>query len=285
MIRIRYSSELQPGLHGKAERQDGHTVIYLLPGLTAAERRAALRRVRQQGKMGICPRLPAGQLAAALLVDRVRNVFGQAGAIVRVHPAGSTLPVMALSVAITAFLVLSALSVHIHILHNPAQAAGGSVALRTATGDGPDQLVSTPSPGEQAGQVAGQSGGKQVAGGYSAQLSVVPTPTGAPDANPVTDPAPGQGSGSGSDPGSGSGSGGSSTPPIPGGVPTAVASTPGSTGSTTPPAYDPAPAPVTTTSGAPAPAPDPPTPSATSTGGTSGQVCVDIGSLGLCLGL
>ena len=96
MIRVRYrgSNELSPGLHAAAEQRGRRTTVYLLSGLTAAERRSALRRLRLTARMGHCPRLPAGQLAFALLMDRIRTGVGRAGAVLRLHPAGSTVPIM-----------------------------------------------------------------------------------------------------------------------------------------------------------------------------------------------
>jgi hypothetical protein len=115
MIKIRYrgANELSPGLHAAAERRGRTTTVYLLSGLTPAERRSALRRLRLSARMGYCPKLPAAQLALALLADRVRTGFGQAGAVFRVHPAGSTLPVMLLSGGAIAFLLLSTVSIHV----------------------------------------------------------------------------------------------------------------------------------------------------------------------------
>ena len=88
MIKIRYrdSNDFSPGLHAAAERHGRSTTVYLLSGLTAAERRAALRRLRLSARMGYCPRLPAAQLALALLLDRIRTTVGQAGAVFRLHP-------------------------------------------------------------------------------------------------------------------------------------------------------------------------------------------------------
>ena len=43
MIKIRYA-DLPAGLHIRAVARGKDTVIYLLPGLTAAQRQAALRR-------------------------------------------------------------------------------------------------------------------------------------------------------------------------------------------------------------------------------------------------
>ena len=39
--------------------------------------------------MGHCPGLPAGQLALVLFADRIRTGIGRAGAVLRLHPAGS----------------------------------------------------------------------------------------------------------------------------------------------------------------------------------------------------
>jgi hypothetical protein len=65
MIKVRYrdSNELSPGLHAAAERHGRTTVVYLLSGLTKPQRQSVLR----------------------------------------LHPAGSTLPIMVLSGGAIAF--------------------------------------------------------------------------------------------------------------------------------------------------------------------------------------
>jgi hypothetical protein len=119
MIKIRYRdpNDLSPGLHASAEGHGRRTTVYLLSGLTAPERRRALRRLRLNARMGYCPRLPASQLALALLADRFRTGLARAGAVFRVHPAGSALPVMFISGGAIAFLLFSTVS--IHVLHPP----------------------------------------------------------------------------------------------------------------------------------------------------------------------
>ena len=99
MIKIRYRDprELAPGLYAAAERHGRGTTVYLLPGLTVAQRRSALRRLRISARRGRGPRLPAAQLAVALLADRIRTATGRAGAVFRLHPAASTVPVMVVS--------------------------------------------------------------------------------------------------------------------------------------------------------------------------------------------
>src|SRR6202043_2238824 len=96
MIRIRYRdpNELSPGLHAAAERHGRSTTVYLLPGLSAVQRRAALRRLKISAGRGYDPQLPAPQPAPALLGDRIRTPVGLAAAVFRSHPAGSTVPVM-----------------------------------------------------------------------------------------------------------------------------------------------------------------------------------------------
>lgn len=115
MIKIRYrdANELSPGLHATAECHGRTITIYLLSGLTAEDRKAALRRLRLSGLMGYGPRLPAVQLAFALFVDRIRTTIAQAGSVFRTHPAGTTGPVMLISGGAIAFLLLSAVSIHI----------------------------------------------------------------------------------------------------------------------------------------------------------------------------
>ena len=136
MIKIRYRdpNELSPGLHAEAERRGRCTTVYLLSGLTKRERRAALRRLRLSARMGYCPSLPAPQLALALLKDRIRTGAGQTGAVFRLHPAGSTVPIMVLSGGAIAFLLLSTVS--IRVLHPRPQdglAAAGTPPIAAAS--------------------------------------------------------------------------------------------------------------------------------------------------------
>jgi hypothetical protein len=90
VIKIRYS-DLPAGLHLSAEVRGKHTVLFLLPGLTAAQRKAALRRARSAARVGHGPALPAPGLAA-----------------MRMHPAIFIPPlIIMVSVAITYVLLVS----------------------------------------------------------------------------------------------------------------------------------------------------------------------------------
>jgi hypothetical protein len=135
MIRVRYrdSNELSPGLHAAAERHGRTTTVFLLSGLTKPQRRSALRRLRLSARMGHCPGLPAGQLALALFADRIRTGIGRAGAVLRLHPAGSTLPIMVLSGGAIAFLLFSTVSVRVlHTAPASPEAASGPNPVATA---------------------------------------------------------------------------------------------------------------------------------------------------------
>src|SRR5580693_859506 len=121
MIRIRYGS-LSSGSHGKAEAGDHGTTVYLLPGLSSGQRKAALRRLRQEASRGCGPELPLAQLTVALLADRLRVGVRNSAAVVRLHPAGSLLPAMLIGGCVTLF-VLASFSVR--VVHRPI--AGGSV--------------------------------------------------------------------------------------------------------------------------------------------------------------
>jgi hypothetical protein len=128
VIKIRYRdvNELSPGLHAMAERRGRVITVYVIPGLTAAERNATLRRLRLSGRRGYGPRLPAVPLAFARFADRIRTTVARAGSVFRTHPAGATGPVMLMSAGAIAFLVLSAVSVR--ILREPRAPAGPSVS-------------------------------------------------------------------------------------------------------------------------------------------------------------
>jgi hypothetical protein len=111
VIRIRYRdfSAAAGGvtwLYGRAERSGAGTVVYLLPGLSAGQRRAAIRRLRQEASRGLGPPLPPAQLLLAIAVDRVRATFGIAVAVIRLHPAAALLP-GACAAALAAFFLLA----------------------------------------------------------------------------------------------------------------------------------------------------------------------------------
>ena len=197
-VKIRYrANELSAGLHATAERHGRTVTVYLLPGLTAQERHASLRRLRLSGRMGYGPRLPAVQLASALFADRIRTTIAQAGSVFRTHPAGTTGPVMLISAGAIAFLVLSAVS--IRILREPRGPDGSS-----ASGPAPAaSAIAVRIPGSSP-HLAGDPAGAQDRVLTAALSGSDPLPL------PASPDLPGTGSGAGpgtSTGGSGTGSG------------------------------------------------------------------------------
>jgi hypothetical protein len=110
VIRIRYpdfssgASDLA-GLPGIAEPGARGVTVYLLPGLTGRQRKAVIRRLRQEASRGFGPALPLFWLVIALCVDRMRMAVGTALAVFRLHPTATLLPGVA--VAAMALFVLS----------------------------------------------------------------------------------------------------------------------------------------------------------------------------------
>jgi hypothetical protein len=277
MIKIRYRdpNELSPGLHAAAERHGRNTTVYLLPGLSAAQRRAALRRLKISAGRGYDPELPAAQLALALLADRIRTTVGLAGAVFRSHPAGSTVPVMVVSAGAIAFLALSAVS--IRVIH------GGAVpATSVSAGPGSGQ------PGEPIAAGPGDPPGQ---GGSITELPGQRASGLRPDGHAAGGTGNGNGNGAGNGNGNGNGSagsgasGGTSQGADPGASSAGGTTLTGSTAPTPTPGGDPtSAAPSASASSAPAPAASAATskPSPTPTASNSG-LCVNLGSLGLCL--
>jgi hypothetical protein len=271
MIKIRYcdSNELSPGLHAAAERHGHSTTVYLLPGLSTAQRHAALRRLKISAGRGYDPKLPALQLALALLADRIRTALGLAGAVFRSHPAGSTVPVMVVSAGAITFLALSAVSIRvIHPNQGPGPVVAGapgpaaSASARPSPGPSSEPIAAGLSPPGQGGSATSQPGS-----GIR------------PDHRAVRETGTGTGSKTGHKTGTRTGTG-TSQSPEPG-----ASSTGG-----TPPTGRPEPTPTptsaapATSSSAPAPArtTTAPKPAPTPSGGSSG-LCVTVGPLGLCL--
>jgi hypothetical protein len=112
VIRIRYKdfsagAHDRAGLHGKAEGCARAATVYLLPGLTAWQRRAVIRRLRQEASRGFGPPLRQPQLAIAIGADRVRTAARIVTAIVRLHPAVTLLPSAFVAAMMTLFVIAS----------------------------------------------------------------------------------------------------------------------------------------------------------------------------------
>jgi hypothetical protein len=96
------------GLHGVARSSARGVTVYLLPGLTVSERKAVLRRLRQEASRGFGPPLPLLALVFALCADRVRTMAGTGAALVRLHPAVTLLPGAFVAAVMTLFVFASA---------------------------------------------------------------------------------------------------------------------------------------------------------------------------------
>ncbi len=146
MIRIRYrdfsaGTHNAGGLHGVTRRGPRGVTVYLVPGLTAGERRAVLRRLRQEASRGFGPPLPRLGLARALCADRARTAAGTAAAAIRLHPAVTLLPGAFVAAMVTLFVLA---------------AAGGSVDF--TPGSGAARMADGLAPSPDGGP--GQSGGR-----------------------------------------------------------------------------------------------------------------------------
>lgn len=206
MIRIRYK-DLAPGLHGKAERCGRRTTIFLVPGLTSAQRKAALRRLRQEARRRCGPQLPLSQLVIALAADRVRVTFRGTTAVIRLHPAGSILSTATVGSLMVLFVLAS---VSAQIIHQPGTPGTGGAPMVGAGGGspspGPVPRVTGPDPADPGGAGGSSGGGGSGGAGASGKL---PRPLVVSSSSSGADGA-GSGSGASVGPVSGSGSGGGS---------------------------------------------------------------------------
>jgi hypothetical protein len=249
LIKIRYA-DLPPGLHVRAAANGRHTIIYLRPGLTHAERRAALLRARRSASMGQGPSLPPGRVAAAVARDRITATTRNGAAAFRAHPLLLLPPVLIVASATLAFVMLSAVS----ITFRPSTPGA---APRPAPSQARDQAGLGPS------------------GRYQ---GVPQVPGGGPW--PGSGSVPGSGSGSaGAPPGSGPGRSGSAAP-SPG------SSGPGSpdSGSPAPPSAGASSSPAAASSAAPSPAPTSAPASPSPGPSPSPSACLNLGLVGICVG-
>ncbi len=117
MVKIRYS-DLPAGLHVSVERQGRATVIYLLPGLTTEQRRAAIIRARSSGRMGVGPELPPVSLGLAIGIDRARTTLRNGLAAMLAHPVLLLPPLILVVSSAIVFMTVSFVKVTVH----PSQA-------------------------------------------------------------------------------------------------------------------------------------------------------------------
>ena len=257
MIKIRYS-DLPQGRHAHVHRAGRRSVIYLLPGLSPAQRRDALGRLVRASRQGYGPRLRAPGVRLAVARDVAKTTVRNALAAVRCHPAGST----ALAALIATGVICYAFFVTVTVQFAP-HPAGPPVAAPS----GPRVPGGRP-PGRGAG---GPAGSQPPATGRQTTSSGLP-PAGA---------STGPGTGSRTGTGTGTAPSGQATDPVP--LPTGTWSAPGgvlpsgSAGPSSPASPPPSAAPSPEPSAVPSqarPAPRPADP---------GGLCLQLGPLGVCL--
>ncbi len=152
MVKIRYT-ELPAGLHVAAKSSRGDTIVYLLPGLTPAERRVALNRVRSSGLMGHGPRPSAASLLIADGVDRLRTVAANGAAAMRGHPVLLIPSLLVMTGTLFALVSLATMTVP-----QPAGGAASPNTLRSNHVTG-GQRPSKSDGGANTGQHAGHRAG------------------------------------------------------------------------------------------------------------------------------
>jgi hypothetical protein len=149
------------GQHGRAERSVHGVMVYLLPGLTSWQRRAVIRRLRQEASRGFGPPMPLPQLAIALGLDRVRTAARIVKAIARLHPVVTLVPSAFVVVMMTLFVIAAGDRPGIPGMRgglaDAAAASGGSAGTLSA---GPVHASMTGVPsGEWTGGTAGGGAG------------------------------------------------------------------------------------------------------------------------------
>ncbi len=140
MVKIRYS-DLPAGLHVSVEKRGRTTVIYLLPGLTSEQRRAAIIRARSSGRMGVSPELPPVSLGLAIGIDRARTTLRNGLAAMLAHPVLLLPPLILVVSSAIVFMMVSLVKVTVH----PSQAV--PTAPYTGRRDHHDRYGSRGEPG------------------------------------------------------------------------------------------------------------------------------------------
>jgi hypothetical protein len=145
VIRVRYQdmssgSHHGTGLYGTAKRCPQGVTIYLVPGLTGWQRKAVIRRLRQEASRGCGPELPLPDLVVALAADRVRVAVRLTAGAVRLHPATTLLPTGLVAIGMM-MLVLTSAGIRPELAAAAGRAgtrhAGLAVGVGNNAGDGP----------------------------------------------------------------------------------------------------------------------------------------------------
>jgi hypothetical protein len=166
------------GFQGIAERLPRGVTIYLLPGLTGRQRRAVIRRLRQEASRGCGPELPLPQLVIALFLDRVRGALGLAVAALRLHPGTTLLPAALVGAVLTLFVLASG-GVGPVPAARPALAAAqsttGPATVASTTGSAPTAAAGVGA----GGLVAIDGGSKSAPAGSAGAGGIRPSSVGA----------------------------------------------------------------------------------------------------------
>ena len=110
-------------MHASAKSEGRHTVIYLVPGLSGADRQGAIDRLRASARVGHGPKVPAIPLALALITDRIRLNVRNAAAAARLHPIGAAIPVVVLGGAAILYALFVTVTIRIGAAPQAAPAA------------------------------------------------------------------------------------------------------------------------------------------------------------------
>jgi hypothetical protein len=193
VIKIRYA-DLPAGLHIRAVARGRDTIIYLLPGLTAAQRQAALRRARSSARMGHGPRLPVPGVLGAVMVDRMRTTVRNGAAAMRGHPAILVPPLVIVMSAAVAYILLVSVDIRMHDPQANGPAGPGAPIAAAVAPPGGNADDPGPQPGSASRNTSGQSQRpthKHSGGGQGGSPSPSPTPSPAKSTSaPSPSPSP-----------------------------------------------------------------------------------------------
>lgn len=188
MVKIRYS-ELPAGLHVSADHDGRDTIIYLQPGLTAEQRRAALVRVRSSARMGHWPGITSFGMAMAVSADNLRTTVRNGAAAMRGHPLLLLPPLILLVSGAIIFVLMSFVTLTVPQHYR----AGGQPGLvidpghphtqRPGTGPRPDHPAGPGSPAPGPSGTAGRPAPKP-------GETLTPAPTATPTGPGPTSPLP-----------------------------------------------------------------------------------------------